>query len=70
MQDGHTGRLVARGDDQALTRALEELCRDAALRKHYGAAAARYAEERYSLAAWAAGAEVAYAAGRAARGPR
>lgn len=70
VKDGHTGRLVARGDDEALTGALAELCRDRARRNDYGAAAARHAEERYSLSAWATGAEAAYAAARAARRPR
>ena len=70
VEDRHSGRLVARGDEQALTEALAELCRDDALRAAYGAAAARRAEERYSLAAWAAGAQAAYVAAKAQRRAR
>lgn len=64
VEDGSTGRLVPRGDAAALTEALAELCRDPASRQSYGAQACRRVAERYSLEAWAAGADAAYAAAR------
>ena len=67
VQDGSTGKLVPRGDASALTEALAELCRDPALRQRYGAAAGRRVAEHYSLEAWAAGADAAYAAARRQR---
>ena len=42
--DGETGRLVPRGDRNALRSALEELLRDSELRRRLGAAARRRAE--------------------------
>ncbi len=64
VEDGSTGKLVPRGDAAALTEALAELCRDPAQRQRYGAQACRRVGERYSLEAWAAGADAAYAAAR------
>jgi glycosyltransferase involved in cell wall biosynthesis len=67
VDDGSNGRLVPLGDGAALAAALAELCGDAALRQRLGEAAARTAEQRYSLDVWAAAVEVAYAAARAVR---
>jgi glycosyltransferase involved in cell wall biosynthesis len=65
--DGQTGRLVPRGDGPALCAVLEQVCRDAELRQRLGTAAAEQASARFSLAAWAAGAEAVYAAAQRGR---
>ena len=55
-----TGLLVPRGDKGALGAGLLRLCRDPALRERLGAAGLSRARERYSLNAWAEGAERVY----------
>lgn len=67
-----TGVLVPRVDREgrsgsaavgreALAAGLIKLCQDPALRQRLGAAAARRAQERYSLSSWVEGAEAVYA---------
>lgn len=61
-QEGEpTGVLVPRGAREALAAGLIKLCQDPALRQRLGAAAARRAQERYSLSSWVEGAEAVYA---------
>lgn len=62
VEEGVTGLLVPQGDQAALNRALSSLVSDATLRKQLGQSAARSAEQRFSLEAWAQGAEAVYAA--------
>jgi glycosyltransferase involved in cell wall biosynthesis len=49
VDDGVTGRLVPRGDLEALAEGLIELGRDAGLRARWGAAGRKRAEERFDL---------------------
>ena len=50
VQDGVTGYLVAPGDEQALADATLRLIHDPALRRTMGAAARRFAEQRFNSA--------------------
>lgn len=54
VRHGETGLLVPPRDPQALADALQKLAQDADLRRRYGAAARRLAEERFSDKAIAA----------------
>lgn len=60
VADGETGVLVPRGDRQALARGLLRLLQDPALRERLGRAGLDRARARYSLSAWAEGAEAVY----------
>jgi glycosyltransferase involved in cell wall biosynthesis len=62
VEEGVTGLVVPQGDQVALNRALLSLVGDETQRRQFGQAALRVAEKRFSLEAWAQGAESVYAA--------
>jgi glycosyltransferase involved in cell wall biosynthesis len=62
VADGETGRLVPRGDGAALAAALGALLADPGALRRMGEAGLARARARYSLDAWAAGAEAVYEA--------
>lgn len=70
LADGECGRLVQRGDGNALTAALLQVCQDAPLRARMAVAGARRADAHFSLPAWASRIEQVYAAAISRRRPR
>ncbi len=53
IEDGVTGRLVAREDEEALARALVDLCSDPEARRRLGSAGREWVRERFSMDAMA-----------------
>jgi glycosyltransferase involved in cell wall biosynthesis len=52
IEDGHTGLVVERGDEDGAAEALLALTENPALRQRFGQAARKRAIERFSLQAW------------------
>jgi len=68
IDDGVTGMLIPAGDQSALTVALAALIQAPERRRQLGQAAARAADARFSLDAWASGIESVYEAASQRKG--